>query len=70
MGIRLAAACPITSLGQLQEFTHRGMNDYLQIKFNTVNPATISLAVHHNILQVPFQVSKAPVLGGYQQGTI
>jgi len=45
-------------LGQLQEFTHRGMNDYLQIKFNTVNPATISLAVHHNILQSLSQVSK------------
>ena len=45
-------------LSQLQEFTHRGMNDYLQIKFNTVNPATISLAVHHNILQSLSQVSK------------
>ena len=38
-------------LSQLQEFTHRTMNDYLKIKFDATDPATISKKVESEILQ-------------------
>ena len=47
-------------LDQLKEFTHRTMIDYLQIKFDTKTPETITKKVHDEILQ-PLAQKAAPL---------